>query len=308
MLAQGESAGASPGPPARSRGHPLLAVGLFAAVAAVSTSAVLVRYSESPPTVLAAYRLALSAALLWPLALLAPAGRCTFAPGDRLLALAAGALLGIHYALWFAALERTSVASAAVLVTVHPLLIIPASYVLWRERVGAAALWGLAMALAGGVMIGAGDFDLGGDHLVGDLLAVLAAAAMGAYLMLSRALRQKLSLFPYLARANSFGALVVLLFAWASGAELWPLPAREWAVAAALALVPTLVGHTLFNWALRYTQASVVSVSILGEPVGASILAFLLFGEAPGAWQTVGGVLILAGIYLFSTRREGERA
>lgn len=288
------------------RGHPLLAAGLVTAVAAVSTSAILVRFSQSSPVVLAAYRLVISAALLWPLALLPRGEPRRLAPRERLLALVSGAFLGAHYALWFASLNRTTVASSTVLVTIHPLLIVPASLVLWRERIGWVSLAGIALALAGGTMIGAGDFGLGREHLVGDLLAVLAAAAMGAHLMLGRALRERVSLFPYLAWVNSFGALVVLGYAWAGGHLLWPMEPREWLIAAALALVPTLIGHTLFNWALRHTRASVVSVSILGEPVGATLLALLLFGERPGAWQAVGSLLILTGVYLFSKEVEVE--
>jgi len=305
MLALGEGPEIAPGNQTQPARHPFLAVGLASAVAAMSTAAILVRFSSSPPTLLAAYRLALSAALLWPLALFASSKPRTLGRRERLLALLSGALLGSHYALWFASLERTSVASSAVLVTSHPLLIVPAGYLLWRERVSFASLVGMAMALAGGVMIGAGDLELGGEHLVGDLLAVLAAAAMGGHLMLGRALRAKISLFPYLALVNSFGAVVVFLFAWFSGTDLWPLPPREWLIAGLLALIPTLIGHTLLNWALRHTQAAVVSVSTLGEPVGASILAFFLFGEAPGVWQAAGSLLILVGVFLFSRQQQG---
>lgn len=288
-------------------GHPLVAPGLVLAVAAVSTSAVIVRLSELSPAVLAGYRLAVSALLLFPWIFRAPKGRRLPADGRATwLGIASGLFLGAHYALWFASLERTTIASATVLVTIHPLLIVPVSYWVWRERPSARALSGMAAAVVGAALIGMGDFDLGGLHLAGDALAVAAAAAMGGYLLIGSAVKQRFPLASYLAWVNAWGAVVVLAYAAVAGPGLWPIPAREWLVVLALAAVPTLVGHTLFNWALRYTRPSVVSVSILGEPVGATLLAYAIFGEAPGLWQTVGALLILAGVYAFVRWKEAS--
>ena len=170
-------------------GHPLLAGALVVAVFAVSTSAILARLATISPVVLAAYRLAVSALLLLPWMLFIPRGeRVPNSPRLRGLAAASGVFFGAHLALWFASLEETSVASAAVLVTIHPLLIVPASYLLWRERLSGKALLGMAAALLGSALIGLGDLGLGGSHLAGDLLAVAAACAMGAYLLISRRL------------------------------------------------------------------------------------------------------------------------
>lgn len=286
-------------------GHPLLAGALVVAVFAVSTSAILARLATISPVVLAAYRLAVSALLLLPWMLFIPRGeRVPNSPRLRGLAAASGVFFGAHLALWFASLEETSVASAAVLVTIHPLLIVPASYLLWRERVSGKALLGMAAALLGSALIGLGDLGLGGSHLAGDLLAVAAACAMGAYLLIGSLVRARFPLASYLVWVNAFGAATVFLYGSLQRLSFWPIPPREWVIIGLLAVVPTLMGHTLFNWALRHTGPSVVSVSILGEPVGASILAFLLFGEIPGFWQATGAILILTGVYAFVKGRE----
>lgn len=292
-----------------SDGHPLVVPALVLAVAAVSTSAVIVRLSQLPPAVLAGYRLAVSAGLLFPWIFSAPRGRRLPAAAKAgWLGVASGLFLGAHYALWFASLERTTIASATVLVTIHPLMIVPVSYFVWKERPAPAALLGMAAAVVGAALIGMGDFDLGKSHLAGDALAVLAAAAMGGYLLIGSVVREQFPLASYLVWVNGWGALVVLVYSQVAGLGLWPIPIREWAVIGLLAAVPTLVGHTLFNWALRHTRPSVVSVSILGEPVGAALLAYWVFGEAPGLWQTAGASLILLGVYAFVRWREAKSA
>ena len=288
---------------------PFLYPALAAAVVAISFAAVLVRLSASPPAVLAAYRLLLSALVAAPWAWW-NLRRHAF-PGRKAagLALLAGAVLGLHYALWFASLERTSIASSTVLVTLHPLFVVPASYFLRRERFSARSLLGAALALAGGAAVGWGDFSVGRESLAGDMLAVAAALAVAVHFMIAARVRREMPVGIFAAAAYAAGAAVVFAAAWLSSpGELWPRPAREWAIYLALALFPTFVGHNLFTWALRYTSPAVVSVSVLGEPVGASILAFLFFGEAPRAAQLAGGALVLAGVYLFISGREKKAA
>lgn len=289
-------------------GHPLLLPALMCAVAAVSTSAVIVRFSTMPPAVLAGYRLAVSSIFLLPWMLSLPRGsRSPSSARAGWLGVASGLFLGVHYALWFASLERTTIASATVLVTMHPLLIVPVSYLFWKDPLSPRALGGMIAALAGATLIGMGDFDLGRTHVAGDALALAAAGAMGVYLMIGSLVRSGFPLASYLVWVNAWGGFVVLVYAFLAGEALWPIPAGEWALIGLLAAVPTLMGHTLFNWALRHTRPSVVSVSILGEPVGATLLAYGIFGEAPGLWQSLGGLLILGGVYAFVKWREVRR-
>lgn len=288
---------------------PFLYPALAAAVCAVSFAAVLVRLSASPPLVLAAYRLLLSALAAAPWAWWSVRRQGLPQAKAALLAAAAGAVLGLHYALWFASLERTSIASSTVLVTLHPLFVVPASYVLRRERFAARALLGAALALAGAAAVGWGDFSLGRESLAGDVLAVAAALLVAVHFMIAARVREEMPVGIFAAAAYAAGGLVLFAAAFLTApGELWPRPAREWAIYAALAFLPTFVGHTLFTWALRYTSPAVVSVSVLGEPVGASFLALLIFGEAPRAAQLLGGALVLLGVYLFVAGPEAKAA
>lgn len=282
---------------------------LIVAVVAVSFSAIFVRLSTAHPVVLALYRVAVSA-----LVLAAWGGvRRTFTPGvlkgsRASLTLVAGGLLGAHYALWFGALTLTSVASATVLVTIHPLFVLPLTYLLWRERTTLPALLGLALALLGGVLIAMGDLELGRDHFGGDVLAVLAALAMAGYLMIGARVRPYVNVETYMATVYAAAAASLALAAILMKLPLWPLAVRDWQVVAALALVPTLLGHTLFNWALKFVSPSIVSVSVLGEPVVASMLAAALFAEFPSTAQWVGGTCIVLGVAFFSWAHPGRRA
>lgn len=290
-------------------GGALLYPALSAAVVAISFAAVLVRLSASPPEVLAAYRLLLGALAASPLAwwnlrrVRPPEAKAL------LLALLAGAFLGVHYALWFASLARTTIASSTVLVTLHPLFVVPASYFLRNERFGPRSLLGAALALAGAAAVGWGDLGLGKESLAGDLLAVAAALAVAVHFMIGAELRKEMPVGIFAATSYGAGALVLFaLAAFTSREALWPRPAEEWAIYLALALLPTFVGHTLFTWALKFTSPAVVSVSILGEPVGASLLALLFFDEAPRMGQLLGGAFVLCGVYLFVSEREKGRS
>lgn len=309
----------------REASGPWLGLSLFVGVAAISFAAVLVRLSVSAPPVVAAYRLSLSALMLLPVFATRigyryrrvssgtprPSGAAVAGIGstrDLSLALCSGGVLGLHYILWFASLGQTTVASSTVLVTLHPLMILPVSYLLWGDAVSLRQLGGVVAALVGGALITGGDLQIGADRLLGDINALLAAVAMGVYLLIGAAVRRRMELLPYTLVVYGTGGTVTAVAAVLAGYSLWPQPLHEWLLFVALAAIPTLVGHTLFNWALRFTRPAAVSVSILGEPLGASLLAFSLFGEVPGWLQTLGGVLVLIGVYSFNRQRREERS
>lgn len=272
-------------------------------VAAVSTSAIFVKLSEAPPVVLAFYRvllawLALSLFLLVrERSALLQALRSS--RRDVALAFVSGACLALHYVVWFFSLRLTSVASSTVLVTTQPIWVMLLAYLLWRETVPVPSLAGMAMALVGAYFIGAHSAQQEGGQLAGDLLAVLAAILVSGYLIIGQRLRARMPLLVYVFFVYGAAAAVLGAMAFGMGLPVTGFPAREWWLFAGIAVVPTLMGHTLFNWALQHVSASVVSVSILGEPVGAVVLAMLVLGEIPAPTQVFAGFLILAGIGLF---------
>jgi drug/metabolite transporter (DMT)-like permease len=258
-----------------------------------------VRLSRAPAATLAFYRLALTVLIFlpaWPRDSRPLAGL----PGaDRWAAAAAGGLLGVHFLTWIASLGMTSVASSVVLVSTHPLWVAAWSALVWHERLSRRGAAGIATALTGTAVLALGD-GVGGLSLAGDLLALVGAASFAGYLLVGRNLRSRIAVLPYATAVYAVAAVALLPALLVLRAPLWPYPARQWLLFAALAVVPTVGGHTVFNWSLAYLPATAVSVALLWEPVGASLLAWWLLGQPPTASDVAGGALVLAGIALYA--------
>lgn len=302
MSRPGSDQGNMPGMGSREEGRGFWAARagwvVAAAVVAVSFSGVLVRLSQAPPETLAFYRLTLALVVLLPVSLTRQRREAyrRLAARDWGLGLLAGVFLALHYVTWFASLRFTSVLSSTVLVTLQPFFVLLLGFLLWGRRIPARAGAGLLLALAGGFLIGGGQLDWDHSSTRGDLLAVLAAALVSVYLVVGEIQRPRQDLLTYVCLVYGSAAVVLGLLAWARGTPLVGFPAREWWLFAGLAAGPTLLGHTLFNWALAYVPASRISVAILGEPVGATVWAWLFLGEVPAAVQLAGACLILGGV------------
>jgi len=255
-----------------------------------------------PSVVIAAIRLTLAALVLLPIALLR--GRtASRSPPPRALRLtvASGALLALHFWSWIASLEFTSVASSTILVTTNPIWVALASLLWLGERPSRAALIGIAVALFGTL------FTFGGEDgpsiranaaTFGNALALIGALAASGYLLIGRAVRDLLPLLTYVALAYSTAAALLWVAVLATSASLHGFSAFAWLALILLALGPQLIGHTAFNFALRHMSAPFVALSILGEPIGAAFLAWLLFGERFSSLQFIGFALLLIGIFL----------
>ena len=290
------------------RAAPVLAI----AALGTSSGAVLVRLAESPAPVTAFWRLALSVLALTPMLLLGGRWRAwlSLGRGEWLLLLVSGLCLAAHFLAWFRSLDFTSVASSTVLVSSHPLFVGLLSALLLGESPTRREWWGLCLAVAGALLIGWGDFRAGTDPLLGDLLALLAAGLGALYFVIGRKLRATLDLLPYVVPVYAVAAFVCLTWAGLEEMRIMGWPAGTWWALAGLAIGPTLLGHTGFNWALRHVRAYVVSVVLLFEPLGATILAVLVLGRAeiPG-WNTLlGGAAILTGVWLSIRARSAAEA
>jgi drug/metabolite transporter (DMT)-like permease len=279
--------------------NPYLAI--LVGVFAVSFSSILVRLATAPPLIIAAYRLVFTFCFLAPFSLI---GGATALKGmtrrQVKLAAASGVFLALHFVTWFTSLKYTSIASSVVLVTTQPLFVVLGSFLFFRERVPRAALWGGLLAMVGSLVIGATDFQAGGRAFIGDLYALFAAVMVAGYLLIGRKLRGDVGLAGYTFVTYGASSLTLVATALVFQLPFGPYPGGDWLIFAALALVCTVMGHTVFNWVLRYVQASVVSVSVLGEPLGAIIWAAVFLGENPTLRQGVGGGLIFLGLFLFT--------
>jgi drug/metabolite transporter (DMT)-like permease len=292
----------------------LLLVALVLGIAAVSTASTFVRFAQetTPSLVIAAGRLGLATLVLAPLALSRHrASLNQLKRNDFAIGLLAGVFLALHFWTWIASLERTSVVSSVVLVTTAPIWVALLSSRILRERVSLRTVAGLVLALAGGFIVAssgrggwAGYFS--GGSIAGDLLALAGAWMMAGYLLAGRSLRARLPLLPYLFLVYGMAAVILSGACLATGLSLFATSRQGWVWIVLLALVPQLLGHSVFNWALRHLPAAVVSIALLGEPVGSAVLAYFFLSEAPGMIEVAGAVLILSGIVI-AARREVSR-
>jgi drug/metabolite transporter (DMT)-like permease len=288
--------------PSTSPGRLVSRTVLLVGVLAVSTAAVLIRLCEAPSLVIAAYRLAIASLVVVPAELV----RTRALPARRDLGwcVLAGLFLSAHFAAWISSLAYTTVASSVVLVTTNPLFVGLFSWWVLREPPGRRTVAGIVLGMAGAVWIGWGDFQGGPDPLLGDALALLGAAAASAYLLTTRVARRRLATHTYIAWTYGSCALFLLAATVAAGLPLAPYPWETLGFLVLLALVPQLIGHTSINWSLAHLTAPTVSVAILGEPIGASLLAWWVLGEVPGLGTVAGGALICTGIVLALGRGE----
>ena len=296
--------------PGRDRRAPYV---LALALAGVSLSGPLVRLSHAHPLAIAAWRLAFSLAVIAAALLLTGEWRQwrRLAPRELAFALGAGALLALHFWSWNASVALTSVAASVVLVDTQPAVVAVLSAVWLREAPSRRQWVGIAIAMAGAFIVALPDFRADGasaarhpNALLGDLLALVGALTAAAYFVAGRRLRATLDLWPYVGLVYGACFVTLLGLVLVTRAPLAPQPPRELALFAGLALGPMLLGHTGLNWALKHSPAYVVNLTLLGEPVGATLIAALLPGirEIPAVGVFVGGAIVLAGILLASRR------
>jgi len=215
-----------------------------------------------------------------------------------------GAILATHFTLWIGSLKiegvSVSVASSVILVTSHPLLVGLLSHYVLRERLNAWMALGIGLGFSGVVVIAIADSNARSSSFVGDLLAFFGGVAAGFYFLAGRRLRQRIPLIAY--AFVVYVAATGVLFVYALGLRESLVPVgdlrTELILFLAMAVIPQIGGHTLYNWSLRWLTAPIVSLSLVGEPIGSSLLAWVLLSQVPGVAVAIGGALALAGIYI----------
>jgi len=275
-----------------AKGQLAVAVAVFA----VGTSAIMIMVTKTGPLTISFYRLLLTTLILVPYVALFERRELSSLRRSDLLRLAAvGLVLAVHFSLWIASVKQTSVANSVVLVTTHPLFVAGISAFFLKEYSPRYAILGGFVAGAGVIIMFAGDLRGGG--LTGDILAFGGAIAAGTYIVAGRSERRKLPTGTYCIVVYAFTTLFLLPGAfWETG--LVPAVGQDWLLFLAMAAVPGMMGHTLYNYALGHVSAFLVSTSLLGEPVLSTLLAALLFNQVPSGIGMLGIPLVLAGIAL----------
>lgn len=271
---------------------------LGAGAVALSFAAVLIRLTDAPSIVIAAGRLLTASLVLAPFFWTRFGRMRRELSGRNWLPIAgAGAFLAVHFVLWIESLRHTTVASSVVLVAMDPIFVAVLSPLVLRERVPWRIALAIALGFAGTAIIAGPSFG-SGLATQGNLLALGGAACAAGYLMIGRRVRQRVELLAYVYVMYTVAAIILVGLMFATGHTLGGLAPSAYGFIVLLALGPQLVGHTSFNWALRYLSAPAVAMAILFEPVGATLLAWWLLRETPRTFEVLGGLVILAAIYL----------
>jgi drug/metabolite transporter (DMT)-like permease len=290
---------------------------LAAALIGISFAGPLVKLSTADPLAIAAWRLGFSLVIV--AAALGVTGEWrqlrTLRLSEAILGCAAGFALALHFWAWNASIHLTTVAASVTLVNLQPAFVVAISATFLRESPSRRQLLGILIAIAGAVIIAYPDFHsdsaLSAQRpAIGNLLAVSAAITAAIYYSIGRKLRGRFGIWAYVAIAYGACFAALLVFALASRTELVPQPPREISIFVALALGPMLLGHTGLNWALGYLPAYVVNLVVLGEPVGATLIAALLPGirQVPPLITLIGGAVILIGVVICASARSLVRA
>ena len=278
--------------------HPYVPIAI--GVIAVSLSAIFVKLANADAGVIAFYRMLFSVLIMSPVFFWKYTSEIKLlSKRDWTFSGIAGIFLAFHFILWFESLNYTSVASSTVLVTLQPLFEFAGTYFFFKERLSVKTILSGIIAIAGSVLISWGDFQISGTALYGDMLALIACALVTAYLLFGQDVRKRLSLVTYTFVVYGVSTITLFFCILIKGGSFGPYPANDWLWFVLLAIVPNLLGHTFFNWSLKYVSTNVISIAILFEPIGAAVLAFYVFNEYLISTQVIGGLIVIVGIMLF---------
>ena len=296
--------------------NPVLALGI--GILAASTASLFIRFAQNfaPSIIIATYRIGLATLLISPYVLTKNRAELgSISKREVLLAGLSGVFLAVHFATWIKSLEFTTVASSVVLVSTVPLWVALFSPILLKESITKAVLLGMLVAFVGVVTIAVSDICswhpggitcpstdefFQGEAFLGDLLALAGAVSAALYVIIGRSLRQRVSLTTYVFVVYGMAGLVLFLLALSSVYALFGYPSMAYVWFFLLALIPQLLAHSSYNYALGYLPAAIVSITLLGEPIGSTILAYIFLGEIPTMLTAIGAVLILTGIFIAS--------
>ncbi|WP_276352385.1 DMT family transporter [Cohnella caldifontis] len=272
---------------------------LLVGMIAISFAPILVKYSQAPASIQGMYR------MLFTLLLMLPFGRKQL-PAIRgirlkdwgLLALA-GFFLGLHFLWWMMSMDLTSIASSTIILSLEPVLVMIGSFLLFKDKPSKMGIAGLLTAFAGILFVGSGDMGISRSAVTGDFLSFLSVLSIAVNMLIAKRILERVPSYLYSLVVFAVAFLFFALYNAATGTPMFGYPPREWLIFLLLAIVPTVLGHMIFNWLLAYVSATTISMSVFAEPVGASLLGIALFREMLNPFQLIGGALAIIGLLLY---------
>ncbi|MCM2534776.1 DMT family transporter [Neobacillus pocheonensis] len=272
---------------------------LTVSIIAISFAAIFVKWSEAPATIISMYRMYLACVLLLPIVIVKRREFINLSKSEWLFLCIAGVFLALHFALWFESLKLTTVASSTIILSLQPIVALLGGFLIYKERTSISTLMSIGISIIGVVMVGWGDFGLSSKSvIIGDILSFLSVLAIVGYLLIGQNKVKKISHWIYSFCVFFFAALTLTIYNLSAGIPIGGYDTREWGIFLLLAIFPTFA-HVIYNFLLNYVNTTTISMSILGEPVGATILAVILLGEPVIGLQIVGGFFVLLGVFLF---------
>jgi len=266
-------------------------------IIAVSTASIFIKLCDAPALIIATYRLTLASLILLPMASYRKVWKGWSRPELGWLILS-GIFLSLHFAFWIGSLKYTSVASSVVLVSTHPIFVGLGAWFFFKEPVGLNLILGIILSVLGSGLISYGDMALSREAFMGDGLALLGAITASGYFLVGRKMRKNQDLLSYVFPVYSTAGVALIILSILFQKSFFGYSPTTYLFMFLLALVPQLIGHTTFNWALKYLPASMVSITILGEPIGSTLLAYFILEEKLTFVKILGGILIFSGILI----------
>ncbi|WP_373231143.1 DMT family transporter [Cohnella sp.] len=272
---------------------------LIIGMIAISFSPILVRYSDAPAAIQSMYRMLFTVLLMLPFGNKHIRMIRTITRRDWLLLSLAGFFLALHFLLWMESLSYTSIASSTIILALEPVFVMVGAYMVFKDRANKIAILGLVIALAGAFCVGFGDIGLSQTAFTGDVLSFLGTLAVAINMLIAKRILSRIPSYLYSLIVFTITFACFAVYNLALGTSLTNYPSTEWLFFLLLAIVPTVFGHMIFNWLLQYVKPTTISMSVLAEPVGASILGMIIFREMITDFQLVGGVFIMIGLLLY---------
>lgn len=272
---------------------------LIVGMIAISFSPIFVRYSDAPVAIQGMYRMLFTVLIMLPFGTKYIGALRKITRKDWLLLSLAGFFLALHFLLWMESLSYTSIASSTIILALEPVFVMIGAYFVFKERSNKIAILGLALALVGAFCVGSGDIGLSRTAFTGDVLSLLGTLAVAVNMLIAKRLLERVPSYLYSLIVFAITVICFAVYNLALGVSFTNYPGQEWLLFLLLAIVPTVFGHLIFNWLLQYVKTATISMSVLAEPVGASILGMIIFREMITPFQLVGGVIIIIGLLLY---------